>query len=61
MFFPEDMTQEDIEQFEYEYNRMRDIEEGTGFWEINAELQILADQHQQELISDFDAPPSALG
>ncbi len=49
MFFPADMTVEEIEQFEYEYNRIRDIEEGTGFWEINAELQLIADEIREEV------------
>lgn len=30
MRFPADMTVEEIEQFDYEYNRIRDIEEGIG-------------------------------
>lgn len=43
MNYPADMTQEDIMEFEYEYNRIRDIEEGIGFWEVNAELAELAE------------------
>jgi hypothetical protein len=43
MFYPAEMTQEEIEQFEYEINRVIDIERGEGqFWEVNAELQLLA-------------------
>lgn len=42
MNYPADMTAEDIMEFEYEYNRYLDIQEGRGFWEINAELQLIA-------------------
>jgi len=31
MLYPDYMTAEDIMEFEYEYNRMRDIQEGVGF------------------------------
>ena len=51
MSYPEYMTDDDIMEFEYEYNRLRDIEEGVGFWEINAELQVVA-KKQQELLVD---------
>lgn len=48
MLYPSDMTPEDIMEFEYEYNRFRDIEEGLGFWEVNAELQVVAQKQQEE-------------
>jgi hypothetical protein len=51
MLYPDYMTAEDIMEFEYEYNRMRDIQEGVGFWAINAELQVVA-KKQQELLVD---------
>jgi hypothetical protein len=51
MFYPDHMTADDIIEFEYEYNRLRDIQEGVGFWEINAELQVVA-KEQQELLVD---------
>lgn len=54
MFFPADMTVEEIEQFDYEYNRIRDMEEGIGFWEINAELQIIAQEARDELVDTFE-------
>ena len=48
MRYPEDFTQDDIMEFEFELNRLIDIERGEGpFWEINAELQVVA-QEQQE-------------
>jgi hypothetical protein len=54
MFYPANMTPEDIMEFEYEYNRLRDIQENLGFWEINAELQVVAQkqQEQEELLVD---------
>ena len=39
-----DLTVDEMMDFEYEYNKIRDIEEGIGFWEVNAELQILANE-----------------
>jgi len=43
MYYPPEMTAEEIEQFEYEINRRIDIERGEGqFWEVNAELQVIA-------------------
>jgi hypothetical protein len=51
MVYPEYMTDDDIMEFEFEYNRLRDIQEGVGFWAINAELQVVA-KEQQELLVD---------
>lgn len=48
MYYPADMTQDDIMEFEYEYNMLRDIEEGIGFWTVNAELQTVAELQRQE-------------
>lgn len=43
MFYPEDMTLDDIMQLEFELNRSIDIERGEGlFWAVNAELQEIA-------------------
>ncbi len=54
MFYPPEMTKEEIEQFEYEINKMIDIERGEGpFWEVNAELQVVA---HDELERDHDEP-----
>jgi hypothetical protein len=50
MIFPTDMTEDDIMEFQYEYDRIRDIEQGIGLWEINSELQIIADQMRQETL-----------
>lgn len=42
MRFPQDMTQEDIMNFELELNRIIDQERGEGqYWTENAELQIV--------------------
>lgn len=49
MQYPEYFTADDIMEFEYEYNRMLDIEENVGFWKINAELQLVAQKQQEEL------------
>ena len=53
MYYPADMTQEDIEQFEYEYNRLLDMERNEGqFWAVNAELQVAADAVREALLVD---------
>ena len=45
MFFPPEMTAEDIESFEYEYNRLLDIERNEGlWWAVNAECQVVAEE-----------------
>lgn len=42
MRYPEDMTVEDIMNFELELNRIIDQERGEGqFWAENAELQVV--------------------
>lgn len=53
MYYPADMTADDIMEFEYEYNRLRDIEEGIGFWAVNAELQEIANKEREMSISDL--------
>jgi hypothetical protein len=54
MIYPPEMTQEEIEQFEYEINRIIDIERNEGqFWAVNAELQMIA---HDELERDHDEP-----
>ena len=51
MIYPAEMTQEEIEQFEYEINKIIDIERDEGqFWAVNAELQIVADLQQQQAL-----------
>lgn len=55
MQFPAEMTAEEIEQFEYEYNRYLDIELDEGqFWAVNAECQIVAEEQRQALSVDWD-------
>ena len=51
MQYPENMTREDIEQFEYELNRTLDMDRDEGlYWAVNAELQIAAmEQRDREL------------
>ena len=45
MFYPEEMTPEEIMEFEYEYNRFVDMERQEGqWWAINAELQTLVEE-----------------
>ena len=47
MRYPEDFSADDIMEFEYEYNRLRDIDEGLGLWAVNAEIQIIAAEQQE--------------
>ena len=54
MYYPPEMTAEEIEQFEYEINKMIDKERGEGqFWAVNEELQVIA---YDELERDWDEP-----
>jgi hypothetical protein len=61
MYYPAEMTAEEIMEFEYEVNRQIDMERGEGqFWAENAECQIVADQQrdawydeQYELDTDY--------
>lgn len=55
MQYPEDMTADDIMEFEYEMNKFIDQARDEGqFWAINAELQIVADlQREQELVDSL--------
>lgn len=47
MFFPPEMTADEIMEFEYEINRLIDIERNEGmFWAVNAELQIIAEEER---------------
>lgn len=49
MNYPEDMTREDIEQFEYEWERYCDLADPYSLASINAELQVVADLQRQEI------------
>jgi hypothetical protein len=52
MRYPDYMTATDIMEFEYEYNRLIDMERQQGImWDINAECQIAA-QLTQELLQN---------
>ena len=52
MFYPPEMSEQEIMEFEYEINRQIDIERGEGqFWAVNAELQVIA---HDELERDWD-------
>ncbi len=53
MYFPADMSPEEVEQFEYEINRIIDIEQGEGqFWAENAECQIVAEEQRAALLAE---------
>lgn len=53
MYYPEDMTADDIMEFEFELNRLIDIERDEGqFWAVNAELQVIADELREALVVD---------
>lgn len=54
MVFPDYFTEQDIMEFEYEYNRIRDIEEGVGFWEQNAECQIVAEEQRDVYYDELE-------
>jgi len=53
MNYPADFTQEDIMEFEYEYNRYLDLQDPNSAESINAELQDLA---YDALERDCDEP-----
>lgn len=45
MYYPSDMTDDDIMEFEYEYNKYLDEDRAEGqYWTLNAELQIVGDE-----------------
>lgn len=45
MFFPPEMTADEIMEFEYELNRHIDITRNEGlWWAVNAECQIVAEE-----------------
>ncbi len=46
MQYPEDMTREDIEQFEYEWERYCDLADPHSLAAVNAELAQLAFEQQ---------------
>ena len=46
MYYPADMTADDIMEFEHELNMIRDIEEGHGLWLVNWECQAVAEQQK---------------
>lgn len=48
MIYPEDMTVTEIMEFEYEFNRLIDIERNEGqFWAVNSELQVISEEFRQ--------------
>ena len=51
MQYPEDFTQDDIMEFEYEYERWLDMQDPQSLESVNAELQVLA---YDELERDWD-------
>ena len=51
MNYPADFTQEDIMEFEYEYNRWLDLQDPGSFEAVNQELQEFA---HDELERDWD-------
>ena len=53
MQYPEDMTAEDIMEFEYEYNRYLDRQDPNSLIAVNEELQEIA---YDELERDWDEP-----
>ncbi|MEY4332291.1 MAG: hypothetical protein RLZZ196_1029 [Bacteroidota bacterium] len=46
MIYPADMTADDIMKFEFEMNRICDIEQNCDFVRINQELAVLSDCNQ---------------
>lgn len=50
MYYPADMTAEDIMEFEFDINRLIDIDRNEGqFWAVNAELQVIADNLKEQM------------
>lgn len=46
MFYPSYFTAQDIMEFDYEYNRINELQDPMSFAAVNAELQVLAqDMH----------------
>lgn len=54
MTYPEDMTADDIMEFEYEYSRWLDRFLPDSLIPINEELQVVADlQREQEMVDSL--------
>lgn len=51
MQYPAEMTLEDIMSFEYEINRIIDIDRNEGqYWAENAELQIIVSSNKENSV-----------
>ncbi len=48
MYFPADMTADDIMEFEYDYTRWAEEVDGTGqYWAVNRLLQEIANEQEE--------------
>lgn len=52
--YPESMTDEEIMEFEYEYERYLDLKDTLSLVSINQECQIIAQQNRSEDWDYFD-------
>jgi len=52
MIYPTSFTTDDIMEFEYEYNRYLDLENPYSFEHINAELQSVVHDEEDNYIDD---------
>ena len=55
MYYPEAMTEDEIMEFEYEVNKIIDMERGEGqFWAVNAECQIVAEEQRDVYYDELE-------
>lgn len=54
MWYPVEMTADEIAEVQYELNRLIDMERNEGqYWAENAELQVAAQEQQDKIMVDF--------
>ena len=53
MTYPEDFTAKDIMEFEYEWERYCDLADPYSLASINAELQVVAQVQQEQILVDW--------
>lgn len=54
MWYPMEMTADEIAEVQYELNRLIDMERNEGqYWAENAELQVAAQEQQDKIMVDF--------
>lgn len=59
MPYPQDFTEQDIMEYEYEYNRFVDLQDPKSLLLANAECQIVALEQRQAALEEYVKRPYA--